>query len=105
VPVATSLRGTLPRLVHERRCGVQFDAADPQALAALIRTLRDDPVHCAELGSNAQRTFSSDFVAEKVYARLIERLEAIATATNPQLAVPAQQPAVIAELRSLKPSS
>jgi glycosyltransferase involved in cell wall biosynthesis len=105
VPVATSLRGTLPRLVRERQCGVQFDAADPQSLAALVRTLRDDPVRCRELGSNAQRTFRSDFVAEDVYARLIERLEKIAMAANPRLAASARQPPVIAELRSLKPSS
>jgi len=102
VPVATSLRGTLPRLLHERRCGMQFDAADPDSLVALVRTLRDEPARRMELGANAERTFHSDFVAESVYAQLIERLETIALATNPQLAAAADQPRVLAELHSLK---
>ncbi len=78
VPVATSLRGTLPRLLRERGCGRQFEAADPGGLVALVRTLRDDPAQCRELSVNAQQTFRSEFVAEIVYARLIERLETIA---------------------------
>src|SRR5205807_498974 len=47
VPVATCLRGTLPRLLRERQCGRQFDAADPDSLVALVRELRDDPAQCA----------------------------------------------------------
>jgi glycosyltransferase involved in cell wall biosynthesis len=104
VPVATCLRGTLPRLLRERQCGRQFDAADPETLVALVRMLRDDPTQCAELSANAQRTFRSEFVAEKVYAQLIERLETIAMATNPLLARAAQQLPVLTELRSVKPS-
>ena len=101
VPVATSLRGTLPRLLRERGCGVQFDAADPATLVALVRTLRDDPVRRNELGTNAERTFRSEFVAESVYARLIDRLETIALASNPQLAA-GHDRAVFPELHDLK---
>jgi len=86
LPVATSLRGTLPRLLRERGCGEQFDAADPDTLVTLVRRLRDDPAKWRELSANAQHTFRSQFVAENVYARLIERLEAIATGANPLLA-------------------
>jgi glycosyltransferase involved in cell wall biosynthesis len=85
VPVATSLRGTLPRLLHERGCGRQFDAADPMTLVTLVRALRDDPAQRRELSDRAQQTFRSEFVAENVYARLIERLEMIARTSNPLL--------------------
>jgi glycosyltransferase involved in cell wall biosynthesis len=102
VPVATSLRGTLPRLLRERRCGMQFDAADPDSLVALVRALRDEPARQMELGANAERTFRSEFVAETVYARLIDRLETIALTTNPQLAAAADKPAVLPELHGLK---
>jgi len=92
VPVATSLRGTLPRLLRERHCGMQFDAADAQGLVTLVRALRDDPARCTELSDNAQRVFRSEFVAESVYARLIDRLETVARTTNPRLAGAPQAP-------------
>jgi len=102
VPVATSLRGTLPRLLRERRCGVQFDAADPDSLVALVRTLRDEPARRMELAANAERTFRSEFVAESVYGRLIERLETIALTSNPRLAAAADNPPLLGELHGVK---
>lgn len=103
VPVATSLSGTLPRLLRDRRCGLEFDAADPQTLVRLVRMLRDEPARRNELSVNAQRLFRSEFVAESVYAGLIDRLETIATTTNPRLAGAARQPG-LAGLRNLKPA-
>ena len=102
LPVATSLRGTLPRLLRERGCGLQFDAARPETLVEVVRTLRDEPARRRELGANAERTFRSEFVAESVYARLIDRLETIALASNPQLAAAAHDKGVFAELHGLK---
>ena len=102
VPVATSLRGTLPRLLRERGCGVQFDAARPETLVGVVRALRDDPARRRELGATAERTFRSEFVAENVYARLIDRLETIALASNPQLAAAVHEKAVFPELQGLK---
>jgi len=50
-----------------------------------VRALRDDPAQRRELSDRAQQTFRSEFVAENVYARLIERLEMIARTSNPLL--------------------
>jgi glycosyltransferase involved in cell wall biosynthesis len=96
VPVATSLRGTLPRLLRDRQCGLEFDAADPQTLVRLVRILRDDPTRHQELGAKARSVFHAEFVAEKVYAALIDRLEIIA-ATNPRLTGPVSQQPLLGE--------
>ena len=93
VPVATSLHGTLPRLLHERQCGRQFDAAHPESLVALVRTLRDDPAQWSSLSANAQSTFRNEFVAENVYGHLIDRLEAIAMTAKPVVAQSARHTA------------
>jgi hypothetical protein len=72
------LRGTLPRVLAENGCGVQFDAARPQTLVGHIRALRDDPQRLSEQSQRASALFERAFVAEEVYARLADRLEAIA---------------------------
>ena len=100
IPVATSLRGTLPRLLHERGCGRQFEAGDPNSLVALVRELRDDPAQRQELSVKALQTFRSEFVAENVYARLIERLEMIAMTNNPLLGESSAQYALLRGARN-----
>jgi len=100
VPVATCLLGTLPRLLRERGCGQQFDAGDPHSLVTLVRRLRDQPAQWRQLSANAQQTFRSEFVAENVYARLIEQLEAIAISANPLLAGSVPQHSLLSGVRS-----
>jgi glycosyltransferase involved in cell wall biosynthesis len=82
VPVATSLRGTLPRLLREHECGWEFDADHPESLVALVRKLRDDSGLRSALSANARRAYHARFVAEDVYGRLIDRLEQIALSDN-----------------------
>lgn len=78
IPVATSLRGTLARVLTEHDCGVQFDAARPATLVDHIRRLRASrPLHAA-MSQRASELFQREFVAEEVYGRLIDRLEIIA---------------------------
>src|SRR5271163_135107 len=53
------------RIVRESGCGIVADPDDPNAVAAAIRELRDDPAHLAEMGRRARET------ADK-YARVNE---------------------------------
>jgi glycosyltransferase involved in cell wall biosynthesis len=85
LPVATCLRGTLSRLLQERQCGLPFSESEPQSLVALVRTLRDDEALRGRLAANASATFQESFVAEAVYGRLSDRLQAIADAHGPQM--------------------
>ncbi len=80
VPIATCLSGTLAGLLRERGCGLTFLPSRPETLVNLVRRLRDDEALRVRLAENARTTFYKEFVAEAVYGRLIERLEAIARA-------------------------
>jgi glycosyltransferase involved in cell wall biosynthesis len=93
IPVATSLRGTLPRVLREQECGREFDADHPESLVALVRVLRDDHALWSALSANALRAFHSRFVAEDVYGRLIDQLERIALSGNAIAPRSAQQTA------------
>ena len=78
VPVATCLRGTLARMLSERRCGMLFEASVPESLVALVRKMQDDPVVRNQLSINAVTAYRDELDSETVYGRLIARLETIA---------------------------
>jgi glycosyltransferase involved in cell wall biosynthesis len=80
VPVAACLRGTLARLLSERHCGLQFEAAQPTSLVTLVRRLRDDAHLRSTLSANALLAYQEELSGAVVYGRLIARLEAIAAA-------------------------
>ncbi len=80
VPVATSLRGTLPQVLEANECGLQFDAARPETLVAQIRRLRQNPAAQARMATQARGLYERDYIAEIVYNRLIDRLEHMAGA-------------------------
>lgn len=82
VPVATCLRGALPKLLEEQQCGLEFEGSNPESLVSVIRSLRDDPARWSKLSSNARRLFEQEFVAEEVYARYIDHLEQIASVAS-----------------------
>ncbi len=78
VPVVTCLRGTLARLLRERGCGMSYDPSDPESLARIVRSLRDDEALLANLRASSRKVFEEDLSAEKVYTRLADQLEEIA---------------------------
>ena len=90
VPVATCLRGTLARLLASERCGLSFEASDPQSLVRLVRGLRADAAQRQELSANARRVYRDELAAGAVYGRLIDRLQAIAEANGAPRAGAAQ---------------
>jgi glycosyltransferase involved in cell wall biosynthesis len=82
VPVGTSLGGTLQRVLETNDCGFHYDSADPFALVAGIRALRDSPDLHARRSSAARDLFDRSFVSENVYGALTARLESIASAAK-----------------------
>ncbi|HSY58555.1 MAG TPA: glycosyltransferase family 4 protein [Terriglobales bacterium] len=65
VLVVAPLECDAARIVRESGCGIAVDPDDPNAVAAVIRELRDDPSRLGEMGRRARET------AEK-YARVNE---------------------------------
>jgi glycosyltransferase involved in cell wall biosynthesis len=78
VPVATSLRGTLRRVLTENGCGWTYDDADAAALAKGIRDLKGDAERRAAMGQRARELYEREYRAEDVYNRLVDRLESLA---------------------------
>jgi glycosyltransferase involved in cell wall biosynthesis len=60
-PVIGSNRGGIPELVEHERTGLIYDAVDPVALAAAMRTLWDDPGRAHALGRAAKELSDSVF--------------------------------------------
>jgi glycosyltransferase involved in cell wall biosynthesis len=78
VPVATSLRGTLRRVIIEHGCGWAYEDGDPVALARSIRELTGDMQQQAAMGERARKLYEQEYRAEDVYNKLVDRLESLA---------------------------
>jgi glycosyltransferase involved in cell wall biosynthesis len=78
LPIVTSLHGTTGRLLAGNACGVVYPKGDPQRLAGILRDLYDDRPKLAAMAQSAARLYNEKFVAEKVYADLIDHLELVA---------------------------
>jgi glycosyltransferase involved in cell wall biosynthesis len=80
VPVATSLRGTLRRVLTEHTCGLAYDDNDPATLAQAIRDLNGNAQRQAAMGRCARELYEREYRVEDVYNRLVDRLESLVAA-------------------------
>jgi len=78
VPVATSLRGTLRRVLTDHSCGWAYDETDPATLAREILNLNADRQRHKAMGERALELYEREYRAEDVYNRLVDRLESLA---------------------------
>jgi glycosyltransferase involved in cell wall biosynthesis len=78
LPVLTTLKGALGRLLRENDCGLTYALGSPSELARLVLDLKRQPSRLQEQSLNADRTFKQCFVAEKVYAEMVRYLECVA---------------------------
>lgn len=79
LPIVASEVGGIPEIITHEHDGVLVPPGDPDALAAAIQRLLDDPKQARRLGENARRTaferFSAEAMAEH-YMALYEELMA-----------------------------
>lgn len=75
LPVVTGVDGVLRRLIERFRCGRCYSNGDPRSLADELCQLYDCPEHVKVASENAYRLYRDRFVAEDVYARMIDHLE------------------------------
>ncbi|NOZ25648.1 MAG: glycosyltransferase family 4 protein [Nitrospirae bacterium] len=78
LPVLSSLRGELDRIISENRCGLLYGAGDAKSLVSVILKLYDDPRLRRRMGGNARRLFEERFSAARVYTSMIDHLERMA---------------------------
>lgn len=74
LPVISSLRGELERLLAREACGLTYAESDPSDLARVVRSLASDPQGRQAMAHNARSVYVRDFVAESVYGRLTDYL-------------------------------
>ncbi len=76
--VAAVEDGSEPALiVQEEACGLRVEPGDPEALAAAILRLRDDPVEREEMGRRARKALEDRFdrsISTEAYRSLLEDL-------------------------------
>ncbi len=79
LPVIAGLRGVLAELLEEEDCGLTYESGNARHLADLLIRLNEQRELRERLARNSRRVFSERFVAEKVYAEMIDHLQAIAS--------------------------
>jgi glycosyltransferase involved in cell wall biosynthesis len=75
-PVLLAAQGEAPRLAESANAALQVEPGDPEALAAAVRRLRDDPTLRERLGE-AGRAFGADNLRERQARRLGELIESL----------------------------
>jgi len=75
LPVVSSLKGELEKLLAVHACGVNYLEGNPEDLAATLVGLYDNRVRLKAMAENALRLYQGTFRAEKVYKELGDYLE------------------------------
>lgn len=74
LPILTSLRGPVSRLIQAEHCGILYRETDPADLAQKIMDLFQAPNELKRLSANADRVFRENFLATEVYGRVADML-------------------------------
>jgi glycosyltransferase involved in cell wall biosynthesis len=70
-------RGILYGLLQKEECGLSYDVRDTRSLAAILRTLVEDPTRLKIMSANARRVFTEQFEAQTICTEMSAYLEDI----------------------------
>lgn len=79
LPVVTCLGGVLGELIDTEKCGKRYPQGDAQALATLLRGLRDDESTRREMASAAAALYERCFHPERVNGEFTRHLTGLAS--------------------------
>lgn len=85
LPVISSLKGELEKLLERDHCGITYPNSDSQKLANILLDLHENRKKLGDMGGKAGQVFGGKFDAQRVYGDLIDHLEAIAGGYDNQL--------------------
>jgi len=77
LPVVSSSKGALEKLLSTHGCGITCQYGDADALAAILHDLHENRQRLQKLSDNALALFKDRFMAEKVYGEMSHYLERI----------------------------
>ncbi len=78
LPVVSSSKGALEKLLSTHDCGITYQNGDVDALASILHDLHKNRERLRKLSDNALALFKDKFMAEKVYGEMSRYLERIA---------------------------
>ncbi len=82
LPIVSSLKGVLEKLLSENVCGVTYENNNPDNLVLVLNHLFENREHLTTMSENAQKLFMERFNGEKVYNEMVSYLELIAATFN-----------------------
>ncbi|MEY2982720.1 MAG: hypothetical protein RL562_2947, partial [Planctomycetota bacterium] len=83
LPVVATTAGSIPEIIDDGVEGFLVPQRDPEALAAAIRRLHDDPAMAPRLGQAARKRFDKEFDIRATEPRLHERIRTAARTKRP----------------------
>ena len=84
LPVVSSLKGELAKLLEIKQCGCTYENNDVEALRKILLKLFNDKALRMKISENARALYQERFVAERVYSDMIDRLERIVKSKEEQ---------------------
>ena len=78
LPVVSSLRGVLDKLLIAHSCGASYENRNPHSLIQVLTELHDSQEKLQIMSNNALNLYKQSFIAERVYGEMIDYLETIA---------------------------
>lgn len=83
LPIISSLGQEATQLLEEGRCGVRYEAGDPNSLTEQIINLALDEARLSRMSESAKELFDSRFKAEQVYSAMADFLEDLVSNGQP----------------------
>ncbi|MGA1606526.1 MAG: glycosyltransferase [Planctomycetota bacterium] len=83
LPGGATTAGSIPEIIDDGVEGFLVPQRDPEALAAAIRRLHDDPAMAPRLGQAARKRFDKEFDIRATEPRLHERIRTAARSKRP----------------------
>lgn len=74
LPVLSSTRGALERILTEDECGMTYDGRNPEELCRVLEGLIARPSVRDQMSANATHAFMQKFSADRVYGDMVDHL-------------------------------
>lgn len=82
LPIVCSLEGEAEDFVVGNHCGLKYEGGSPESLVSALLSLVDNRQLCLEFRNNGRRLYEADLSSEKVYAAMMDYLEAAVSANR-----------------------
>jgi glycosyltransferase involved in cell wall biosynthesis len=78
LPVVSSLKGVLEKLIKKEQCGLCYENGECDGLISALKYLYDNPLGRERLSENSLRLYKREFMSDTIYSRMSEQLREIA---------------------------